>query len=156
MRKFLFSAAVVAATIVGLGCGKTAETGCTPATPASERAIMVAYCNANGINFTEHSSGILYQMVTDGTGANPTVNSTVTVVYTGRLLNGTQFDANATGISFPLSNVIEGWKIAIPLMRVGGRMRMVLPSSLAYSCVGTGGIPPNSPLFFDVTLNAVR
>ncbi|KAF0237877.1 MAG: FKBP-type peptidyl-prolyl cis-trans, partial [Chitinophagaceae bacterium] len=72
------------------------------------------------------------------------------------LMNNTVFDASATPITFPLANVIEGWKIAIPLVRAGGRIKMVIPSALAYSCVGTNGIAGNSPLFFDVTLVAVQ
>jgi FKBP-type peptidyl-prolyl cis-trans isomerase FkpA len=153
--KYLLGGLVIVATFLA-GCGKTAETGCTPVAPSTERAAMVAYCTANGINFTEHSSGILYEITAAGTGGSPNLSSTVTVVYTGKLLNGTTFDASANAISFPLTNVIQGWQIAIPLMKAGGRMRMVIPSSLAYSCVGTTGIPANSPLYFDVTLVSFR
>jgi FKBP-type peptidyl-prolyl cis-trans isomerase FkpA len=138
-----------------VSCGKQ-DKGCEPKTPASERAEMVAYCQANGINFTEHSSGILYEIVSPGSGITPTINNLVFAVYTGKLLNGTQFDATANPISFPLSGVIEGWKIGIPLIQKSGRIKMVIPSALAYSCTGSNSIPPNSPLFFDVTLTDVK
>jgi len=155
MRKSIF--AFIGMVLLCLSCGKTADTGCTPATPASEKTAMIAYCTANGITYTEHPTGILYEIVTPGTGANPTISSTVSCLYTGRLLNNTIFDqATSNPATFPLANVIEGWKIGIPLIKAGGRIKMVIPSALAYSCVGTNGIAGNSPLFFDVTLVQVR
>jgi len=154
MKRTLLLVSVVVSSLF-LSCGKQ-ESGCQPKTPASEKVDMIAYCTANGINYTEHSSGILYQIITQGSGMTPTVNNTVSTVYTGKLLNGTTFDATANPISFSLGGVIEGWKIGIPLIQKGGRILMVIPSALAYSCTGSGSIPPNSPLFFDVTLTDVK
>ena len=154
MKRTLLLLGVVLSSFF-LSCGKQ-ETGCQPKTPASEKAAMVAYCTANGINYTEHSSGILYQIITQGSGNTPTVSNTVSTVYTGKLLNGTTFDATANPVSFPLGGVIEGWKIGIPLIQKGGRILMIIPSALAYSCTGSGSIPPDSPLFFDVTLTDVK
>jgi FKBP-type peptidyl-prolyl cis-trans isomerase len=127
-----------------------------PATVASEKAAMVAYCTANNITYTEHASGILYEIMAPGLGSQPTLTNTVATVYTGKLLNNTQFDASANPVSFLLNGVIKGWQIAIPLIRKGGRIKMVIPSSLAYGCNGSGSIPPNSPLYFEVTLTDVR
>lgn len=138
-----------------ISCGKQ-DKGCTPKTPASEKDAMVAYCAANGINYTEHSSGILYEIINPGAGIRPTINNLVFAVYTGKLLDGTVFDAPAFTVDFPLNGVIEGWKIGIPLIQKGGRIKMVIPSALAYSCTGSRSIPPNSPLFFDVTLTDVK
>lgn len=155
MRKSIF--AFVLMVFVSLSCGKTADTGCTPLTPASEKTSLIAYCTSNSITYTEHPSGILYEIVSPGTGVNPSLSSTVSCYYTGKLMNGTTFDAATSNpATFPLANVIEGWKIAIPLIKTGGRIKMVIPSALAYSCVGTNGIAGNSPLFFDVTLVQVR
>lgn len=154
MKRTLLLLSVVIFSLL-LSCGKQ-ESGCQPKTPASEKADMVAFCTNNNINYTEHSSGILYQIITQGSGNTPTVNKTVSTVYTGKLLNGTTFDATANPVSFSLGGVIEGWKIGIPLIQKGGRILMVIPSALAYSCTGSGSIPPNSPLFFDVTLTDVK
>ncbi|MFN3667358.1 MAG: FKBP-type peptidyl-prolyl cis-trans isomerase [Sediminibacterium sp.] len=154
MKRTLLILSVVIFSLL-LSCGKQ-ESGCQPKTPASEKADMVAFCTSNNINYTEHSSGILYQIITQGSGNTPTVNNTVSTVYTGKLLNGTTFDATANPVSFSLGGVIEGWKIGIPLIQKGGRILMVIPSALAYSCTGSGSIPPNSPLFFDVTLTDVK
>ena len=133
------------------GCGKT-DTECVPATVASEKAAMVAYCTANNITYTEHASGILYEVMAPGLSTQPTLANTVSVVYTGKLLNGTQFDASANPVRLALSGVIKGWQIGIPLIKKGGRIKLVIPSSLAYGCTGQGSIAPNSPLYFEVSL----
>lgn len=132
-------------------CGKS-DTECVPATVASEKAAMVAYCTANNITYTEHASGILYEVMAPGLSTQPTVANTVSVVYTGKLLNGTQFDASANPVRLALSAVIKGWQIGIPLIKKGGRIKLVIPSSLAYGCTGQGSIPPNAPLYFEVSL----
>ena len=135
-------------------CGKT-DTECVPATVASEKAAMVAYCTANNITYTEHASGILYEIMSPGLTTQPTIANTVAVVYTGKLLNGNQFDASANPVRLALNGVIKGWQIGIPLIKKGGRIKMVIPSSLAYGCTGQGSIAPNSPLYFEVTLTDV-
>lgn len=151
MKKSLF--VLCALVLISLSCGKSNDTsGCTPATVASEKSVMVAFCSTNSIAYTEHPSGLLYEIVNPGTGAVITASSNVSAVYTGKFMTGVTFEATATAVSFPLSGVIEGWKIGIPLIRTGGRIKMVIPSALAYSCVGRGSIPSNSPLFFDVTV----
>ena len=135
-------------------CGKT-DTECVPATVASEKAAMVAYCTANNITYTEHASGILYEIMSPGLTTQPTIANTVAVVYTGKLLNGNQFDASANPVRLALNGVIKGWQIGIPLIKKGGRIKMLIPSSLAYGCTGQGSIAPNSPLYFEVTLTDV-
>ncbi|MDE3253043.1 MAG: FKBP-type peptidyl-prolyl cis-trans isomerase [Bacteroidota bacterium] len=156
MKKYLGSVFLFSMLLMG-SCGKKDASGCQPASVASEKAQMVAYCNANSINYTEHSSGMLYEIITPGSTIAPVSTSNVSVVYTGKLLNGTTFDATSNPITLNLSNVIDGWKIGIPLIKKGGRIKLVIPSALAYSCTGAGTtIPPNSPLFFDVTLTDVK
>ena len=101
-------------------------------------------------------NGGIYAVVSDsGKGErNPTVKDTVVVEYHGYFLNGNIFDETKPGktITFPLSNLVEGWKIGIPLLKKGGKATFVLPSSLAYGAQGSGTIPPNSVLAFDITL----
>jgi FKBP-type peptidyl-prolyl cis-trans isomerase len=149
---------IVGISMLVQSCGKTADTGCTPATIESEKAQMAAFCTANNINYQTHSSGLLYEVVAPGTGSYPKTTSTVSTFYIGKLLNGTKFDETPGNVpaTFSLSNVIEGWKIGIPLIKTGGKIKLVIPSALAYSCVGSGSIAPNSPLYFEVTLVAVQ
>ena len=138
-------------------CGKSDVSGCQPASVASERTQMIAYCNSNSINYTEEVSGLLYEIIVPGSGVSPNTTSVISVVYTGKLFTGTTFDATANPISLSLSSVIDGWKIGLPLIKKGGRIKLVIPSALAYSCTGAGNsIPPNTPLFFDVTLTDVK
>jgi len=140
------------------GCGKTQSSGCTPATVESEKPSMVAYCNSKGISYTEHSSGLLYQIMDAGTGTtNPTVNSTITVQYVGKLFNGSTFDSSTTPFTSSLTQLIDGWKVGIPLIKKGGKIKLVIPSALGYSCTGYPPvIPSNSPLFFEISLLDVK
>jgi FKBP-type peptidyl-prolyl cis-trans isomerase len=157
MKKIVLSVLVLSLVLMNYSCGKNDTSGCQPAAISSEKAQMVAYCTANNINYTEHTSGLLYEIVSPGSGLAPISTSIVAVVYTGKLLNGTTFDATANPISLSLQSVIDGWKIGIPLIKKGGRIKLIIPSALAYSCTGSGNaIPPNAPLFFDVTLQDVR
>jgi len=142
--------------MVSLSCGKN-DSGCQPVPVANEKAQLIAYCSANGITYSEHTSGLFYQIIDPGTGASPTTSSTVSVVYTGKHFDNTVFDAASNPVTFSLSGVIDGWKIGVPLIKKGGRIKLVVPSALAYSCAGSGtAIKPNEPLFFDVTLTDVK
>lgn len=118
---------------------------------------MGNYATANGLTVTDHSSGIQYQVISAGAGQTPTLSSTVSVRYTGKLMDGTVFDsATGTPVTFPLNQVIPGWQLALPLIAEGGLIRVIIPSSLAYGCAGYGSIPPNAVLFFEIQLVDVQ
>ena len=79
--------------------------------------------------------------------------STVRASYSGYFTDGTVFDYSpAAGIEFDLQSVIPGWTEGIPYFKEGGYGKLLIPSALAYGTKGTGGIPPNSVLIFDVAL----
>ncbi len=138
-------------------CGKNVDTGCQPVPVASEETQLIAYCNTNGITYTKHPSGLFYQIINQGSGPYATTSSTVSAVYTGKHLDNTVFEATANPISFVLSGVIDGWKIGIPLIQKGGRIKLIIPSALAYSCTGSAPtIKANEPLFFDVTVSDIK
>ena len=137
------------------GCSKQ-ETGCTPVEPKTEEPQIIAYAAKDSIHATKHSSGIYYEIINPGSGAVPTRNSKVSVTYTGKLLDETKFDESTSPVDFYLSEVIEGWQIGIPLIKKGGRIKLIIPSAYAYGCNGSGPIPANSVLFFDVTLTDVQ
>ena len=118
---------------------------------ATQRALMVAYCNNNGITYTIHPSGILYQIITPGDTAKPNLCNSLTMTYTGKLMTGIQFDKGT--ITFPLKDLIVGWQIAVPLIGKGGKIKMVIPSSLAYGPNANGSIPANSPLYFEMSID---
>ena len=101
------------------------------------------------------SSGLQYIIEEKGTGLVPKPEDTVEVNYVGQLLDGTVFDQSPEGqtVSFPLDAVISGWTEGIQLIGEGGKIRLFIPSELAYGEMGAGGvIGPNAALIFDVEL----
>jgi FKBP-type peptidyl-prolyl cis-trans isomerase FkpA len=138
-----FSAILAIFTISG--CSKSG---------ASEQEQMISFAKSHAINYTTDASGILYEIITPGNSTHPTISNTITVTYTGLLMNGTQFDAGT--ITYPLSQLIPGWGIAVPKIGVGGEIKVLIPSSLAYGSSGAGSIPGNAPLYFDIKLSAVK
>jgi FKBP-type peptidyl-prolyl cis-trans isomerase len=117
---------------------------------ATQRALMIAYCNNNGITYTIHPSGILYQIITPGDSTKPNLCTSLTMTYTGKLMTGIEFQ-NGT-ITYALRELIVGWQIVVPLIGKGGKIKMVIPSSLAYGEEGRPGIPSNAPLYFEMSL----
>lgn len=141
-----------------IACNKNSDCNFsyTNDTSSSQKAAMIAFCTANNINYTIHSSGVLYQIITPGNATKPNACSSVSASYTGTYLNNNVFNASAAPVDFSLSGVIQGWTIGVPLIGVGGEIKLVIPSSLAYGTQGRSPIPPNTPLYFDVKLTAVK
>lgn len=103
----------------------------------------------------DESSGVFYQIITSGSGSHIyTTASSITVDYTGKLLNGTVFDTSgSTPRTFTLGGLIPGWQIAIPKIQKGGQIRFFVPSYFGYGNSGQGAVPANAVLDFTVTLN---
>jgi len=103
------------------------------------------------------ASGLMYEVVKEGTGVQPNENSIVEVNYVGNTVDGKQpFDESKKGepAKFPLKNVIAGWKEGLQLMKVGSKYKFYIPGNLAYGEYGSpdGKIGPNETLIFDVEL----
>jgi FKBP-type peptidyl-prolyl cis-trans isomerase FkpA len=100
--------------------------------------------------------GLVITMITAGTGEAPKPTDTVKVHYQGTLIDGTVFDSSiqrGTPATFPLNGVIKCWTEALPLMKVGGKSRIVCPSDLAYGDRGSPPkIKPGATLVFDIEL----
>jgi FKBP-type peptidyl-prolyl cis-trans isomerase len=110
-------------------------------------------------------SGLRYEIMQPGDGANPKPTDTVTVNYTGTLIDGTVFDTSlkpqqpggtAAPAQFQLDGVIPGWTEGIQKIAKGGKIKLYIPAQLAYGDDGRSGIPPGSTLIFDVELLDIK
>ena len=101
-------------------------------------------------------SGLLYQVLNEGSGKKPTAADTVECHYEGRLIDGPVFDSSykrGESATFPLNGVIAGWTEGVQLMSEGAKYRFFIPYQLAYGERGAGqAIPPFAALVFDVEL----
>jgi peptidylprolyl isomerase len=94
-----------------------------------------------------------------GDGSEAKASSTITLNYHGTLAkNGEKFDGNwgEEPITFPLQNLIDGWKVGIPGMKVGGLRKLTIPWQLAYGERGSGPIPAKADLVFLIELKGVK
>ena len=106
------------------------------------------------------ASGLAYKILKASTGKKPKATDSVEVHYHGMLIDGTVFDSSVERkkkITFPLNRVIKGWTEGLQLIGVGGKVKLVIPSELAY---GEQGAPPKIPggatLIFEVELFKVN
>ena len=105
------------------------------------------------------STGLQYEVITEGTGARPAATDVVVVNYKGTLLNGFEFDNSynrGQPISFRLNEVIAGWTEGLQLMTVGSKYKLYIPYQLGYGMRGAGSIPPGAALIFDVELVEIK
>lgn len=117
--------------------------------------LITDFAAKNNLTLTKHSSGVYYQIISQGSGVSAVGSSTITANYEGRLLDGTVFDKTTTKpLVFSLRDVINGWQAGIQLVQKGGKIRLLVPSRLAY-----GGHPPTSaiPMYavLDFTIEVV-
>ena len=106
------------------------------------------------------ASGLQYIDIKAGTGAVAAVNKTLGVHYVGTLLDGTKFDSSrdrGTPFSFKLGTgaVIKGWDEGLLGLKVGSIRQLIIPTILAYGAAGSGIIPPNATIVFDVEVLSV-
>lgn len=159
MRKNLLF--MLALPLLFAACNKSEKcpyTTTTAVAGAAEVASLKAWLDASLLTYTQHPSGIFYQVVSPGAGATADVCADVTVKYSGRVNTSTApFDRNDAGVTFPLGQLIAGWQIGIPLIKKGGSVILYIPPSLGYGASGSGAsIPPNSNLVFTIELLNVQ
>lgn len=103
--------------------------------------------------------GIYYKVVAEGKndGKHPTRRSIVTAHYTGWTINGKKFDSSRGGapIAFRLSDLIEGWIVAMQKMCVGDKWEVYLPAEMGYGKYSQPGIPGGSTLIFEIELLSI-
>lgn len=97
--------------------------------------------------------------ITTGTGREAKLGDTINVKYKGALAaTGAVFDSNDQGVEFPLElgGLIEGWTDGVPGMREGGKRKLIIPAEKGYGAQGSGSIPPNSDLVFEIELISIK
>ncbi len=115
--------------------------------------------NGKRVEVKTTPSGLQYEVLKEGEGVQPTASDSVTVHYTGKLIDGTVFDSSVERgepATFGVTQVIPGWVEALQLMKAGSKWRLFIPSALAYGPQGVPGIGPNQTLIFDVELISVQ
>ena len=120
-------------------------------------AFLAENKNKEGVVTLE--SGLQYKKLTEGKGPQPSEADTVTVHYTGSLINGEVFDSSVERgqpATFPLNGVIAGWTEGLQLMPTGSKWRLFIPADLAYGSSGNRSIGPNETLIFDVELLEIK
>lgn len=125
---------------------------------ASQKAAGTAFMTENSkrTGVKELPSGIQYEVLKEGTGAQPELRDSVKAHYKGTLFDGKEFDNSfkrGQPFTAPLRALIKGWQIALTQMKVGSHWRLWIPSDLAYGDRGAGSdIPGGATLIFEVEL----
>lgn len=165
MSRFIFAAvAIIAAAIVLAFALPRPGSGPAASRVAASGTAAGGACAPGGTQGMTDASvtELKIDELQEGNGREAKAGDTVSVHYTGRLLDGTEFDSSRTRgqpIVFPLGQgqVIPGWDQGLVGMKVGGRRCLTIPARLAYGEAGAGGvIPPNAALVFDVELVGIQ
>jgi FKBP-type peptidyl-prolyl cis-trans isomerase len=124
---------------------------------AAGEAYLAENKNKKGVKVT--ASGLQYEVIKKGEGKNAGPSDSVKVEYTGKLINGTEFDSTAKRgepAEFQVDQVIKGWSEALQLMNPGSKLHLVIPADLAYGENGAAPmIEPNSVLVFEVEMLSI-
>lgn len=126
---------------------------------ADEDQAGLRYWNEIDKDAITTDSGLQYKMLVPGKGRKPEAKNRVSVHYRGLLLDGTEFDSSYSGdepVTLSLKRVITGWTEGIQLMPTGSVFVFLIPPGLAYGEKGSGPIPPNATLIFEVELFGIK
>lgn len=142
------------------------ETQSQAAGAANAKEIEAHLASKNITNFQKTASGLYYVVHKEGSGNKAEKGQKVSVNYTGKLLNGTEFDSNTNPkfkhvepfeVPVGQSMVIKGWDEGLLLFNKGTKVTLYIPSNLGYGPQGAGeNIPPNSVLVFDMEILDIK
>jgi FKBP-type peptidyl-prolyl cis-trans isomerase FkpA len=155
-KRFLLLA--VPLVIYSISCVKASSDSytCTGPAASEDSAILKSFALSNNIDAVADASGLYYQIIDTGApGPNPIGKNKITVNYVGKFLSGIKFDSTTSPVVFELDSLIKGWQYGLPKIRPGGHIKLLVPSALGFGCYGNSYIPPNTPLYFDVSLISV-
>jgi len=122
--------------------------------------LITSYLTENNITTAQRMDNGLYIVIDNpGNDVQPDLLSTIIIDYQGYLLNDEVFDTTLDSpdpATFPLAQLIEGWQIGLQSFGEGGEGMLFIPSNLAFGRNGSGNIPPNAPIAFDIQLITVQ
>jgi FKBP-type peptidyl-prolyl cis-trans isomerase len=152
------NAAAAPARAQGAQPVSTATTG-DPLSIEANQAYLAANAKRKGV--IVRPSGLQFRIIQNGYGKRPGPTDSVTVYYTGTLINNVIFDGTSPGLpaTFKLTGgLITGWVEALQLMREGDHWLLTIPPTLGYGSRGQGNgtIPPNQVLVFDLKLVSTK
>ena len=101
------------------------------------------------------ANGVLYKVIQSGDGSkHPTPQSVITAHYTGKTIDGKVFDSSKGGapLAIRLSELIDGWIIALLNMTIGDKWEIYIPAEMGYGKYSQPGIPAYSTLIFEIEL----
>ncbi len=137
---------------------RNAQAAANSASAEANKAKAAAYLDSikaaePGIQVTP--SGLGYKVVKQGKGAIYTADSTADVIYTGRLIDGTQFDSsNGQPVKFNVSQVVPGFSEGLQMMNPGSKYILYIPSDLGYGDTGNSAVPGGAMMVFEVEIPA--
>jgi FKBP-type peptidyl-prolyl cis-trans isomerase FkpA len=125
----------------------------------NDEALIKNWAVTSKTELIKDPSGLYYNIIDPGTGQRPpTLTDNIQVLYTGKLLTDSVISATTDTVTykFVLGNSIEGWKKGLPLIKEGGRIRLLIPSKMAYRNYDVvERVPKNSVLNFEIFLQKI-
>lgn len=136
------------------------ESGCPPAdqvASGTDQQMLMEYIDNHSISAIKHNSGLYYSIESFGDGEFPTLCSSIKVDFNGFLTTGTKFEYG-NDVLLNMKVLLPGWRIGVPLVKPGGKIKLYLPPSLAYGYQGKKDdngnqiVPGNSIVIYEVSL----
>jgi FKBP-type peptidyl-prolyl cis-trans isomerase len=164
MKKVLLISVTV--FVVLLACVKSADinntnNNCTPVSPSAEQAQILAFINTDSVSFMQDTSGVYYHITAPGTGLAATYSSNIFFTFKSTLLDGTAIGSDSTSpVEVAIATAISGFQDMAGYFKKGTKIKLIIPSSLAYGCQGlTNGtlkIPANSVIYYDLAITGIQ
>lgn len=145
-RSFIALATVIMISTVLISCKKDVNQSET------DNGIIEEYVLEKNLDGQFTESGLYYVIHKPGSTEHPDISSVINVSYKCYSLSGTVYDEGQYFTS-SLSKLIVGWQEGLQLIGEEGEMTLIIPSGMAYGSNGSGNIPPNEVIAFDITLN---